>query len=147
METARPHTVPSIHASAPSPGSSPANPVATVPDAARAGTDSSSLPSAKDLAESQGLPFHVPSDGVNPELNELLVNMLAGKMLADPDAPIPPPLVAQVKQMDEVIVKPPKMDPETARKLLNDGSTMEALGAFLFFNPVIRTILLHRRGK
>ena len=81
------------------------------------------------------------------QLQELLVNAMAGKMLADPDAPIPPPLVSQVALLEEVIVAPPKMDPETARKLLKDGSALEAFGAFLFFNPAIRTMLLSRRGR
>ncbi|MFO0575372.1 MAG: SEC-C metal-binding domain-containing protein [Polyangia bacterium] len=84
---------------------------------------------------------------VGEHIQELLVNAMASKMLADPDGPIPTPLVSQVGQLDEVLVAPPKMDPETARKLLKDGTALEAFGAFLFFNPAIRTMLLSRRGK
>ena len=89
----------------------------------------------------------LPPGEVRPEVQELLVNILAGKMLSKSDAPIPAPLVAQVKQVEEVLVSPPRMDPETARRLLNDGSTIEAFGAFLFFNPLMRAVLLNRRGR
>lgn len=84
---------------------------------------------------------------VGEQIQELLVNAMASKMLADPDAPIAAPLVSQVGQLEEVLVAPPKMDPDTARKLLKDGTALEAFGAFLFFNPAIRTMLLSRRGK
>ena len=95
----------------------------------------SAAPTAPDLAP------------VGEHIQELLVNAMASKMLADPDGPIAAPLVSQVGQLDEVLVAPPKMDPETARKLLKDGTALEAFGAFLFFNPAIRTMLLSRRGK
>lgn len=63
------------------------------------------------------------------EMQELLVNVLAGKMLTDADAPIPPPLVSQVKQVEAVLVAPPKMDREAGLRLLKDGSMLEAFGA------------------
>jgi len=97
--------------------------------------------------ESQTPPTDSTPTLAGEQLQELLVNAMAGKMLADPDAPIPPPLVSQVALLEEVIVTPPKMDPETARRLLKDGTALEAFGAFLFFNPAIRTMLLSRRGK
>lgn len=92
-------------------------------------------------------PIELPPGVVREEVQELLVNMLAGKLLSDPDAPIARPQVPEVKQVEEVLVSPPKMDRETAEKLLKDGSTLEAFGAFLFFNPALRAALLSRRGK
>lgn len=81
------------------------------------------------------------------ELQELLVNTLAGRMLADPEKSIPRPVVNAVELLEEVMVAPSKLDPETANKLLKDGTALEAFGAFLFFNPAIRTMLLSLRGK
>jgi hypothetical protein len=100
-------------------------------------------------------PISVAADGATPEVSaadslvvqELLVNSLAGKLLEDPDAPIPPPLVKQVEQLEKVLVDPPKMDHATATRLLKDGTALEAFGAFLFFNPMIRAALLSRRSK
>lgn len=92
-------------------------------------------------------PIELPPGVVREEVQELLVNMLAGKLLTDPDAPVARPQVPQVKEVDAVLVAPPKMDRETAEKLLRDGSTLEAFGAFLFFNPALRAALLSRRGK
>lgn len=80
------------------------------------------------------------------QVQELLVNAIAGRMLANPDAPIPPPQVPRVDLVEQVIVAPSKMDPETAVKLLKDGTALETLGAFLFFNPAVRD-LLRGRGK
>lgn len=102
---------------------------------------------ASDAPTAPTLPPAPDAAPVGDHIQELLVNAMASKMLADPDAPIPAPLVSQVGQLDEVLVAPPKMDPETARKLLKDGTALEAFGAFLFFNPAIRTMLLSRRGK
>lgn len=92
-------------------------------------------------------PIELPPGVVREEVQELLVNMLAGKLLTDPEAPVARPQVPQVKEVDAVLVAPPKMDRETAEKLLRDGSTLEAFGAFLFFNPALRAALLSRRGK
>jgi len=39
------------------------------------------------------------------------------------------------------------MDPETARRLLKDGTALESFGAYLFFNPMIRDALVRGRGK
>ena len=111
----------------------------------------SAAPLAATAASAISEPPSTPPDSMPgmPSLavQEVLVNSLAGKLLADPDKPVPPPLVTQVELVEEVLVAPPKMDPETARKLMNDGSTLEAFGAFLFFNPMLRTALLSRRGK
>ena len=68
------------------------------------------------------------------------------KLLDDPNEEVPAPLVVQVKQVEAVLVRPPTLDRETARRLLVDGSTLEAFGALLFFNPILRDILLNRRG-
>lgn len=132
--------------SAPAASASPDAPATTV-------TTAASSPAAPEAGtskqDSQGSPAS-PTEAKAPtgeQLQELLVNAMAGKMLADPDAPIPPPLVSQVALLEEVIVAPPKMDPETARKLLKDGTALESFGAFLFFNPAIRTMLLSRRGR
>lgn len=92
-------------------------------------------------------PIELPPGVVREEVQELLVNMLAGKLLTDPEAPVARPQVPEVKEVDAVLVAPPKMDRETAEKLLRDGSTLEAFGAFLFFNPALRAALLSRRGK
>ena len=73
--------------------------------------------------------------------------MLAGNLLDETDTPIPRPRVAEVKQVERVVVDAPQMDPETARRLLTDGTTLESLGAYLFFNPAVRSDLLSRRGQ
>lgn len=124
---------------------------ATAPDRAAA-VIPKPTPEAKPEAEPNPPPASAAPTAPDPapvgeHIQELLVNAMASKMLADPDGPIPAPLVSQVGQLDEVLVAPPKMDPETARKLLKDGTALEAFGAFLFFNPAIRTMLLSRRGK
>ena len=80
------------------------------------------------------------------QLQELLVNVMAGRMLGG-DAAIQPPSVHLPKQVEQVVVDPPTMDRETALRLLKDGTAIEALGAFLFFNPAIRTALLNLKGK
>lgn len=107
----------------------------------------SSQPDAAAIQESESPALAFPHGTVSSEMQEVLVNMLAGKLMGDPDVPIPPPVVSQVEELDRVLVAPPKMDPETAHRLLKDGTAIEAFGAFLFFNPAIRTMLLSRRGK
>ena len=124
---------------------SPDTPVANVSTTASAPPEAGALKPA--VQETQTPPTDSIPTLAGEHLQELLVNAMAGKMLADPDAPIPPPLVSQVALLEEVIVAPPKMDHETARRLLKDGTALEAFGAFLFFNPAIRTMLLSRRGK
>lgn len=84
----------------------------------------------------------LPSDA-----QELLGRILAGKPLGNSDEPLPRPVVQPVQLLDEVLVAPSKMDSDTARRLLRDGTAVEALGAFLFFNPMLRNILLQRRGS
>ena len=91
--------------------------------------------------------FPIPAEGLRHEVQELLVNMLAGNLLEETDTPIPRPRVVEVKQVEKVLVEPPQMDPETAQRLLTDGTTLESLGAYLFFNPAVRSELLSRRGK
>jgi hypothetical protein len=103
-------------------------------------------PSAQTISEITGQPLVLPDGALSPGLQELLVNIQASKFLDDPNEEVPPPLVVQVKQVEAVLVKPPALDRETARRLLLDGSTMEAFGALLFFNPILRDILLSRRG-
>ena len=76
----------------------------------------------------------------------ILVNALAREIL-ESDSPIPPPRVVPAQQVDKVLLDPPNMDPETAHRLLKDGSAIESFGAFLFFNPMIRDALLRGRGK
>jgi len=75
----------------------------------------------------------------------ILVNVHAGHLF-ESDVPIPP-LVEQAMQVEKVLLDPPNMDPETARRLLKDGSAIQSFGAFLFFNPMIRNALLKGRGK
>jgi hypothetical protein len=101
-------------------------------------------PSAQTLTEIEGHALVLPDGAPSQELQELLVNIHAGKLFDD--APIPAPLVAQVKQVEAVLVNPPAMDRETALRLLRDGTTVESLAALLFFNPILRNILLSRRG-
>ena len=88
--------------------------------------------------------FPIPAGGLRHEVQELLVNMLAGNLLDETDTPIPRPRVAEVKPVAPVVVEPSQMDPETAQRLLTDGTTMESMGAFLLFNPAIGS---ERRGK
>lgn len=76
----------------------------------------------------------------------ILVNALAREIL-ESDSPIPPPRVVPAQQVEKVLLDPPNMDPETAHRLLKDGSAIESFGAFLFFNPMIRDALLRGRGK
>lgn len=75
----------------------------------------------------------------------ILVNVHAGHLF-ESDVLIPP-LVEQAMQVEKVLLDPPNMDPETARRLLKDGSAIQSFGAFLFFNPMIRNALLKGRGK
>lgn len=102
--------------------------------------------SAHKKTEMPSAPPEVLPGVLGEQLQELLVNTIAGRMLANPEAPIPPPQVPRVDLVEQVIVTPSKMDPETAVKLLKDGTALETLGAFLFFNPAVRD-LLSRRGK
>ena len=88
--------------------------------------------------------FPIPAGGLRHEVQGLLVNMLAGNLLDETDTPIPRPRVAEVKPVAPVVVEPSQMDPETAQRLLTDGTTMESMGAFLLFNPAIGS---ERRGK
>ena len=147
-EPARPH---SPAASTPSPreparpqSDSPAK--AAAPPALLASADKGAAPSAQTLTEIEGQALHLPDGTLAPGLQELLVNIQAGKLLDDPNEEVPPPLVVQVKQVEAVLVRPPTLDRATARRLLMDGSTLEAFGALLFFNPILRDILLNRRG-
>lgn len=172
LQTERPGSAPppNVSATAPAeplskqrpavPGPSHAAPVSGTPHPASESNDSEaeantasqanatpSQPATAAGQESEQPALPLPSGMVSSEMQEVLVNMLAGKLMEDPDAPIPPPMVSQVAELDRVLVAPPKMDPETAHKLLKDGTALEAFGAFLFFNPAIRTMLLSRRGK
>lgn len=97
-------------------------------------------------AEEPSAPPDILPGMLGEHIQELLVNAIAGRMLANPDAPIPSPQVPRVDLVEQVIVAPSKMDSETALKLLKDGTALETLGAFLFFNPAVRD-LLSRRGK
>ena len=119
---------------------------AAAPPALLASADKGAAPSAQTLTEIEGQALHLPDGTLAPGLQELLVNIQAGKLLDDPNEEVPPPLVVQVKQVEAVLVRPPTLDRATARRLLMDGSTLEAFGALLFFNPILRDILLNRRG-
>ena len=145
-EPARPHAA---AARTPSP-SEPARPQSAQPAEAPASAallasgGNAGAPSAQTLTEIEGHALVLPDGAPSQELQELLVNIQAGKLFDD--APIPAPLVAQVKQVEAVLVNPPAMDRETAHRLLRDGTTVESLAALLFFNPILRNILLSRRG-
>jgi len=102
--------------------------------------------SGSQKTETPSAPPEVLPGVLGEHVQELLVNAIAGRMLANPDPPISPPQVPRVDLVEQVIVTPSKMDPETAVKLLKDGTALETLGAFLFFNPAVRD-LLSRRGK
>ena len=102
--------------------------------------------SGSQKTETPSAPPEVVPGVLGEHVQELLVNAIAGRMLANPDPPISPPQVPRVDLVEQVIVTPSKMDPETAVKLLKDGTALETLGAFLFFNPAVRD-LLSRRGK
>lgn len=144
---ANPAAEPTQSAQAAASPESAGSPAANVSTAVSIPAPSDAGVSKQAAQESQAPPTESKPTPVGEQIQELLVNAMAGKMLADPDAPIPPPLVSQVALLEEVIVAPPKMDRETAHKLLKDGTALEAFGAFLFFNPAIRTMLLSRRGK
>ena len=88
--------------------------------------------------------FPIPARGLRHEVQGLLVNMLAGNLLDETDTPIPRPRVAEVKPVAPVVVEPSPLDPETAQRLLTDGTTIESMGAYLLFNPAISS---QRRGK
>ena len=115
-----------------------------VPGVAAAQTSSSQA--SPSSIEFMGEPLVLPDGVLSPALTELLVQHQAGALTDDPSTPIPPPRVARVKQVEAVLVNPPTMDRETARRYLADGTMIEALGGLLFFNPMLRTILLQRRG-
>lgn len=90
-----------------------------------------------------GLPVAFPGNEI---LQGILVNDIASRLLDEQDDPRRP-YVAPVQQVEKVLLDPPKMDPETARRLLKDGTALESFGAYLFFNPMIRDALLRGRGK
>ena len=92
-----------------------------------------------------GQPLVLPDGILSDSLQEMLVNVHGSALFNS--GTIPPPLVAQVKAVEAVIVNPPTMDRETARRLLVEGSAVEAMAGLLFFNPMFHQMLLNRRGK
>jgi hypothetical protein len=129
----------------------------TTTESASAGSHSSAVPGAAaaqtgssqaslSSIEFMGEPLVLPDGVLSPALTELLAQLQSGALADEPSTPIPPPRVARVKQVEAVLVNPPTMDRETARRYLADGTMVEALGGLLFFNPMLRTILLQRRG-
>ena len=83
-----------------------------VPGAAAAQTGSlQASPSSFDF---MGKPLVLPDGVLSPALTELLAQLQAGARGDDPSTPIPAPRVARVKQIETVLVNPPKMDRETA---------------------------------
>jgi len=105
-----------------------------------------SVPAELPPATANVLPLQSGPAVPEQQLQELLVNVMAGRMLSG-DSAIAPPSVHLPKQVEQVVVDPPTMDRETALRLLKDGTAIEALGAFLFFNPAVRTALLNLKGK
>lgn len=79
------------------------------------------------------------------DVQDLLISLMGGGMPGSATDELPRPSVRPVALLEEVLVAPSKMDPATARRLLKDGTAIESLGAFLFFNPMMRTLLLSRR--
>jgi len=79
------------------------------------------------------------------DAQQLLGRILAGESLGSSGEPLARPDVRPVDLLEQVLVAHSKMDSATAHKLLQDGTALEALGAFLFFNPMLRNILLQRR--
>ena len=87
---------------------------------------------------------------VSTDVLGILVNMHAGELLAETDTPAGRPLVRPVTPIDpieRVLIDPPKMDRETALRLIQEGTAVESLGALLIFNPMLRDELLRLKRK
>lgn len=87
---------------------------------------------------------------VSTDVLGILVNMHAGELLAETDTPTGRPLVRPVTPIDpieRVLIDPPKMDRETALRLIQEGTAVESLGALLIFNPMLRDELLRLKRK
>lgn len=100
---------------------------------------SEALPKQLALQTPQGpLSLHLP-DGL---LSGELANLLAGDLWDEGAATtLPTPSKVQVAEVAQVIVEPPKMSEEAARRALAGGGVIEALGGLLFFNPAFRQML------
>ncbi|MBL9002732.1 MAG: hypothetical protein JNJ46_00730 [Myxococcales bacterium] len=100
---------------------------------------SEALPKQLALQTPQGpLSLHLP-DGL---LSGELANLLAGDLWDEGAATtLPTPSKVQVAEVAQVIVEPPKMSEEAARRALASGGVIEALGGLLFFNPAFRQML------
>lgn len=80
----------------------------------------------------------------------ILVNAQAAELLAETDTPLARPRVTPVTPVDpieRVLIDPPKMDRETALRMIQEGTPLESLGALLIFNPMLRDELLRHRRK
>jgi hypothetical protein len=103
---------------------------------ARAVTD---LPKQFALQTPQGShSLHLP-DGL---LSGELANLLAGELWDEGGTTVLPTLSkVQVAEVAKVIVAPPQMSEENARRALAHGGVVEALAGLLFFNPAFRQLL------
>jgi len=88
--------------------------------------------------------------GISLDALGLLVNMYAGERLAESGTPTGLRLVRPVAPVDPIehlLIGPPKIDREAALRMIQEGNTLEAMGAMLVFSPMLPDELLRLQRK